>query len=448
MAKILITPKTSTEQRRGWDTLINEIIKGNVIPVIGSDIIIDDCNINTLLVESLAESFEVTSSPKTFTELLYDDKFNKEVKDEGDLRYIIDDIFGNPDNEFPPSDTLRELLSIKQFPFVITTSFTPIVENVMKEVWGEKNLRVLVFDNNPATNVGEIEAEIKDETSMRTPTVFYMFGRVGDSPRRYAVSETDMLDFCSSWLHESTRPDTLASILRNKYLLMLGNDYSDWLFRFIWYALRNVKGISGLGTNEKDMLYSYNPAGQDLRKFLEHNRTFFIDNPTEVVKEIKERLSKRVGEIDDPKFNYVEQGNDVFISYSRSDSELAALLYEKLTERGISVWYDRKNIGAAKLFENEIQRGIKTSRYFVPLFTQNIELEKDDSHVYRLEWDTAAKMSLTLGRTFIIPVASRSFDFYKSQVPEALQRHNAIEFDSIADIDQIVDSIIEVINAK
>lgn len=37
------------------------------------------------------------------------------------------------------------------FPFVITTSFTPIVEQVMRNVW-KSDLRFLKFNNNPQEN--------------------------------------------------------------------------------------------------------------------------------------------------------------------------------------------------------------------------------------------------------------------------------------------------------
>lgn len=37
------------------------------------------------------------------------------------------------------------------FPFVITTSFTPIVEQAMRNVW-ESELRFLKFNNNPQEN--------------------------------------------------------------------------------------------------------------------------------------------------------------------------------------------------------------------------------------------------------------------------------------------------------
>lgn len=50
-----------------------------------------------------------------------------------------------------PSDILVKLLGSKMFPFVITTSFTPIVEQAMRNVW-ESELRFLKFNNNPQEN--------------------------------------------------------------------------------------------------------------------------------------------------------------------------------------------------------------------------------------------------------------------------------------------------------
>ena len=120
-----------------------------------------------------------------------------------------------------------------------------------------------------------------------------MFGRVGDSAHRYVVTDIDMLDFCSSWIADTQgRPGNLVSCLRNKYLLMLGNSYSDWLFRFIWYSLR--KSGSGCG------LYAYEYVEDELSRFLQRNQTFLSKPTKEVIQANQfansERLTAKVNE--------------------------------------------------------------------------------------------------------------------------------------------------------
>lgn len=420
--------------KAAWDRLIDQIVRGNVIPVIGPDILFEGGNIHRKLIDSLAAKFHVESKPHSFSELVFDHDFLKRTRDDKDCIYsFINQIFAK--NRFPASQTLRDILNIRQFPFVMTTSFTPIVENVMREIW-KKELRVMKFNNDPLTN-----DDIKPGTDIRKPTVYYMFGKVGEGAHRYVLTDTDMLDFCSSWLADTDfRPRTLVSELKDKYLLMLGNNYSDWLFRFIWYSIRKSNMGGGL--------YAYEQVDDELSRFLERNHTFLIKNPKEVVRQIKERLDERLRDQELTKFNQVENDVDIFISYSRSDSEIADMLYQKLTAIGKRVWYDRKNIKSGGDFMDEIKRGIKTAKYFVPILTRHIELEKNDLHLYRNEWDVAIQVSISLGRTYIIPVAEKDFDFYKASIPERMQQHNAIIFDSNSNFDDMVENIIHTMNKE
>lgn len=415
-----------------WDKLTEQVVAGNVIPVIGSDILCEDRNIHTQLVELLARKFSLKTNPTSFTELVYDHDFLKAINhDEDNLYVVLNAVFRQI--VVPPSRLLRTVLGIRQFPFVITTSFTPIVETVMRENWGNE-LRVMRFGNDPKTN-----SDITDETDLRKPTVYYMFGRVGEGAHRYALTDNDMLDFCTSWVAETDRrPKLLTKTLKNKYLLMLGNNHSDWLFRFIWYAVRNSSGGDGL--------YAYQHGEDELLRFLERHHTFIRRNPAEVVEQIVERLAVKLERNEHTKFENVETDADVFISYSRADEALARQLYEQLTKMGVRVWYDRKDITHGGRFMDEIRRGIRTARYFVPIFTKNVEEERNAPHVYREEWEVARQVGIRLGRTYIIPVAESGFDFYNANIPENMQQHNAIEFTGMADLKRVAELIIHTMN--
>lgn len=424
-----------------WDRLIEQIVQGNVIPVIGPDILCDcdEGNIHTKLVEYIAKRYNIESNPISFSELMFDHDYLKNNKSNKDSIYAqMNKIFAH--KKFIASGILKELLSIRQFPFVITTSFTPLVEDAMREVWGNE-LRVMRFNNNPSEN-----HDIKGGTDMRKPTIYYMFGKVGEGSQRYVLSDTDMLDFCSSWLSDVKRPRNLADKLKNKYLLILGNTYSDWLFRFIWYSIRksgNIRELNGGGG-----LYAYDKADDELHHFLERNHTFLKENPKEIIDQIKKRLAERLAQYEATKFDKVENHTDIFISYSRSDSEIAESLYNALTQMGKRVWYDRNNISYGGNFIEEIKQGIRTARYFIPLFTHHIEEEKNDPHVYRNEWDEAITVGNSLGRKYIIPISEEGFDFYKAAIPDKIQQRNAIIFKQDGDLQNIAEKIIHTISQE
>lgn len=238
----------------------------------------------------------------------------------------------------------------------------------------------------------------------------------------------------------SNRPSNFVNALKDKYLLVLGNSYADWLFRFIWYSMRR----KSTGTNNS--CYSSDTDNDELQKFLRRCHTFMQKNPEVFVSQIKQRLEEKLKDYEETKFEKVENDTDVFISYSRSDEDIAKALYEKLTLHGKRVWYDRNDITYGGKFMNEIKKGIQTAKYFIPIISTNIEKEKNDPHVYRQEWETAMTVAVSLGRTYIIPVTEKGFDFKRSSIPDALQQHNVIEYSSVDDIDDVALKIIHTIN--
>ncbi len=415
-----------------WDKLIQQIIDGNVIPVIGADLLIDNpSNLHKLIIDFLAKGFHLSSNPNSFSELVYDTDYTKANKKDN-VYYQVNKVFAN--KRFAPSQRLMRLLSIRQFPFVMTTSFTPVVEQAMQAIWKDE-LKVMRFNNNPSEN-----DDIKNGNDLRKPSIYYMFGKVGEGAHKYVLTDTDMLEFVSSWLSNDNkaRPKNLCNELKEKYLLMLGNNYSNWLFRFIWYSMR--KPDLGHG------MLAYDTMDESLLNFLERAETFTKQNTSDVIDQIVARLERKLAENEETKFNKPEDNMDVFISYSRSDSDTAEKLYNELTTQGKRVWYDRNNLTDGGNFMDEIRKAIRTAKYFVPILSSNITKEKDDPHVYRNEWDQAIEVAISMGRTYIIPLAEEGFDFYRAAIPDKMQQHNAIFFSQDDGIKAVAEKIIHKMN--
>ena len=416
-----------------WDKLTQHIIDGKVIPVIGAELLtVNNTNIHTFIIEGLGKKLGMGTTPHSFSEVVYSPEYKEKCGNRDSIYYQVNNIFAK--KIFPVSQQLTRFLSIRQFPFVITTSFSPIVEQAMKTIWKDE-LRVMRFNNNPIEN-----DDIKTGTDLRKPTVYYMFGKVGEGIHKYVLTDTDMLDFVASWLSNDNkaRPKNLCNELKDKYLLMLGNNYSNWLFRFIWYSMRK----SDLGHG----MLAYDSLDEQLIHFLERAETFTKQNTSEVIDQILGRLEKKLAENELTKFFKPEENMDVFISYSRSDSDVAENLYNALTAQGKRVWYDKHNLTDGGNFMEEIRKAIRTSKYFIPILSDNIRKEKDDSHVYRNEWATAIDVAISMGRTYIIPLAEEGFDFYKASIPEKIQQHNAIFYSRDESIGSVADKIIHKMN--
>ncbi|MBR3615682.1 MAG: toll/interleukin-1 receptor domain-containing protein [Bacteroidaceae bacterium] len=433
---IVIMDGFDSDEETMWELLVDKIMKGEVIPVIGENIVLEGkTSVKKLLISHLSKTMGVESKPKSYSQLLFDSN-NKKGKEliYGKLSQLINI---NQD-KFTPSKLLKRILSIQQFPFVITTTIDYTVENTMRDIWNkrERDLKVLVFNNDPK----DIPAsgDISKDSDVEIPTIYYMFGKA-NTPRlnSFVVTDEDMLSFCQSWLTEDKHPQKLSRVLGDKFLLFLGCNYPDWLIRFIWYSMRQKLDKSGMLVDEE--------VEDSLIDFLNRINVNTDKNPESVISEIEKRVAKRMIENNKYLFEAPKERTDVFISYSRMDETMTENLYNALTKRGLNVWYDRKNLAAGDKWLEKINTAIKTTKFCVVIISKSMLSQVNESHVYRKEWNMAIEHSRGMGskRGFIIPVLLDDVDLYDESLdlPNELKTHNALSLSescTMADIAQCV----------
>ena len=432
------------ENEERWNELITHITEGNVIPVIGPDLLTEPkngMNYHQRLINKLAQWGQVTSHPISFSQLVYDDNFrSKSITTKHNVYKLLNKL-GRVSE--PAHPLLERLLKTKRFPFVITTSFTPVVENCMREIYGQDEVRILQFNNDSQRSMQVGFGDVQNEKEMKRPTVFYMFGKVSAEPHRYVVTDMDMMEFCRTWLSGMGTPRNLTECLKKRYLIFLGGSYSDWLFRFIWFSMRH-----GVSESHRASMFVV-PESQksnlgSFESFLERLEAFTQHDPEAVISQIEQRLARIDESRDKSKTPKTETGYDVFLSYSRSDMDDAKYLYSELKKRGANVWFDNDAIGVADNWKHAIQSGIRQSKLFVPLLTRNITQECMEVHEYRFEWNEAAELAKRMGgRAFIIPIAELGFDFYDSltNLPERFKDLNATWYTSRDELSIAADAI-------
>lgn len=416
-----------------WKLLVEQVVKGNVIPVIGSRL--TQCkgeNISDILVRNLSANCNMMSPARNFSYLI--PRFQVEYENES-IYNVVSRILSDDDNAelTKPTELLRELLSLKYFPFVIYTSYDQTVERCMREIHGER-LRVMSFDNNAETN-----DDISPMDDLKTPTLYYIMGRANVEGRRYVLSDKDMLDFARSWLAETdstnrAKPARLSNALANRFLLVLGCDYTDWLFRFLWFALKDSKIKQRLVNGQKIGLLTTDAEthNEELIDFLTRSNTLTQNVD---LKEFVQELMKRVSEKEtllassdsQMKFADPQTNTDVFISYSRADKDLAERLYDVLTDKGLNVWYDKQNLGLGAEFMKDIRLAVRTTKIFVPLLTRSIKEQAHEEHVYREEWGYAVERKRRLGNvTYICPLCTDdiSIEDKEADLPDEFKAHN------------------------
>lgn len=422
--------KQNDKNRENWNILFEQIVKGNVIPVIGPEIVkIGNKTSKQFLIDVFANHCGIDEGEVTsFSQLIYDRRY--QASELGNIHSLLTLNLNNEENTkfFDNIDDnllLYKFLKIPYFQFVITTTFDTIVENIMKKIHGDK-LRVLCFRNDANKNDDILNGE---ET--RIPTLYYMFGKADGRSGSFVATDTDLLKFSQSWLlpndsNSNAKPSILSSVLSRKYLLVLGYDYQDWLFRFFWYSMKN----DAFGLMHGGML-AHTKEDQELIGFLTRANAFSQVEPdmNKFVNKLYEGITN--AEKENKSYDIPLLGADVFLSYSRGDYEIVEQVYKTLKNKGLNVWYDRQCMKKGLDFMNQIESAIKNSTFFVPVFTNTITHQADKEHPYRDEWRFAVKHIQRIGGIpYCFPFYEESFDMENpiAAIPADLKKHDAFSF--------------------
>jgi hypothetical protein len=125
---------------------------------------------------------------------------------------------------------------------------------------------------------------------------------------------------------------------------------------------------------------------------------------------------------------------DVFISYSRRDSELIRALHARLTAEGRDIWVDWKDIPPTADWLEEIKRAIEAADTFVCVLSP----DSLTSEICRIECDHALHCSKR-----IVPVVVR--DVETSRVSDALCKLNWLFFRAGEDFEESYQALVETI---
>jgi TIR domain. len=283
-----------------------------------------------------------------------------------------------------------------------------------------------------------------------------MFGKAEKKERSYVVTDEDLLDFSRSWLRSNdssckAKPSMISTHLAQRYLLVVGHDYQDWLFRFFWYAMKNenfnreMNGMLALKQNDSALIDFLSRCKSFTR--IEPDREVFVNKLIEGI-ENYEKVNNIQRDI------IPEKGTDIFISYSRGDNEIVDILYKVFTAKGLHVWYDHESLQKGLDFMKQIENAIKHSTFFVPVFTPTILDQAHEEHPYRKEWRYAVDHIQNIGGiSYCFPFFERGFnmDDMRADIPNDLKKHDAFSFNRntlAQDAEKMADYLIKEIEQR
>ena len=432
---------------RNWNLLLEAINNGSVVPILGNELFQIETNgkkelLEEFIIRELAQKYEVpyeagmgyASINDKIEDLNFQSLRFRRTGDITDIYYEINSIFRN--TQFSELVLLKKVLSIGKFPLILTTSFNPIIEDMLLET--NENTKVYSYNRS-------MKSDIPHNISAESPTLYYLFGRLSKMKNSFMVTEDDLLDYLHCWHNDDTRPKNLVKYLENKYLLIIGCDYPNWLFRFLWYSIKSFS-LSGTNYETQGLVANNNlRKDDDLIKFLSRVQTHVYEDSALFIDKLLEQWNAFTHEMRDENENKNEEARsesdenikpdtntaiDIFISYAHEDYAVASKLAGMLVENGANVWLDKRALSPSEDYRAEIKTMIQKAKRFMPVLSSNTT--KEESRFFRREWTWALDESeCRLSIPYIAPVVIDSIDINDTLIPEQFRNVHIIDYNNV-----------------
>lgn len=423
------------ENEKTWQLLIDAINQDKVVPIIGDEFYYADVEGNKIpymkfLLNRLLERFPL---PKRLQDS-FDAKdispdFNM-IADSIHVNNITSQMYGTAEgatniyNEIEEivkqqpvlcDERIVRLLEQISFPIVLTTSFLPALEKMVH--FND----IKVYDKSP-----RIDISFSNDSPS---TLYYLFGKCSKINKSYMVTEDDLLDYMHYWHNLDTRPKELSKILSNKFLLVLGCDYPNWLFRFFWHSIKNFNlsivpndGLKGVVAGS---VFDFD---NELSRFLSRIQTHTYGDCGKVLDTILSMLPETSTKEETTEKSFPESGNhDIFISYAHENADDAKQIAGIFEKYGAKVWFDSSDLVGSDLYDEIIQRKIEECERFVPILSEYTECAKRG--YFRKEWTLAIEeFKFRLGSPYISPIIIDKANINSPKFPKEFRDVHILDF--------------------
>jgi hypothetical protein len=399
-----------------WEDLILAVEEGQVVPIVGRDLLQVDvdgesCLLHHVVAERLAADLKVptVNLPDGY--------------DANDVICAYEGFHGDPMAVSPRilrilknlkvavPEPLALLAEIPAFHLFISTSFDTLLEEAITKKRGRPPA-VVAFP--PASNLTDFDDSL---IAQNGSVVFQILGRASASAS-FAVTEGQLLEQMHEFMSGVRRPQKLIARLQESHLLLLGVDFPDWLSRFL-IRLARIKPLWD-SRPMMEIIADTPKSGDGLAGFVrrfspQQSRVFAGGSPFDLVRELHRRwFEKHPAATSGTQAIAASTSGDrpddmasgsVFISYAHEDRGAAVRLADDLNTAGLEVWVDRR-LNPGNDYRAIIERYIRDCAAFVPLISRNTQTE--DERWFRKEWAQAcdrARAYFGTDRSLIFPVA-------------------------------------------
>ena len=359
-----------------WDTLIQLIEEGKVIPIAGQDLLVisNGPDRPQLLYAYLAEQLAA------YVGVSADDLPPGGELNEVACRFLaqsnqIEDIYpalkavASKAEALTIPTPLLQLADIRPLQLFVTTTFDSFLTRALNQKRFGGSAKTKVLAHSP-TEVQDLPADLK---SFSSPIVYHLLGKLSSTPA-YAVTHEDIVEFFHSLRSETRQPPLLFDELNRQSLLVLGSRFSGWLARFFMRMSKRQR-LSAGGKSDYVVDTEVSSDGNQvlfLKNFSKATKVYRSGGVVEFVSELHGRWMER--HPDDPADSTnsltavsspseVEPGA-VFLSYASGDSEAVEKLKTALEGAGVDVFFDREQLQPGNDWETKLRRNIHRCSLF------------------------------------------------------------------------------------
>jgi len=402
-----------TDLEDNWYCLIEELEKGNVIPIVGPELLeIPDgpdgvsALLYDLVARELAARYNHASEEKIsgawslhncVAALLASGQVNVDK-----LRRAAAKTIDTLSATCPLPKALQTLAAIDAFDLYVSLTCDPLLFRSLQNE--DPSAESFAFGIRSDTNSHPLDIPAKP----RGKICYQLLGSA-ENLLDFAIHEGDVLEYLYRLQSEQTRSiKNLLGRLRSSNLLFIGCHLPDWVGRSL---LRVVNEDPLLSKAKQEFMTDFE-GDPSLATFLSRfspNSLVFPGSQTEFVEELAKRwqtwrlANPRAGDQRAAlKPAPATEGPMIFISYASQNADAARSIADQLLALGAGdVWLDKKKLRGGDDWSNKLDEAIGSCDYFLPLLSSEADERREG--VFWKEWGTALERAREVADTFILP---------------------------------------------
>jgi TIR domain len=399
-----------------WKRLLQKIEDGNVVPIIGSRLLVETDGKTSLQARMAERLLEDAGKPSDISLTPYRELKEPVFRLQGDSELDGEELYDrvhdailsviHPKGAAPPTpEPIRQLSQIADFRLYVTLTPDDLLADSLK-----KRCAVNEIIYSPKLPTKESK-DLPDNWFDRTGEVYvlYLFGKLRSSPV-FAIHDEDVLEYAHNLIARGSQvPTTFLGELQQRNLLLVGCNFPEWVTRFFLRACNQKR----LSENDRRSWFIEPLPPEDhltifLQSYSKQTEVLSQSSPVEFVAELHRRWmdahggAQTTGALEErtqsPRAMF-------FISYSRTDLAQAESIYKALLGLGVSeaeVWFDRQALEPGENYQRKILDGIQGCRYFLPMLS-SVADRRQQGFVFK-EWEEASDRLSTMNREFVLPI--------------------------------------------